>query len=141
VILDEAGNVYGMTAEGGHQNGDCIVRNGCGVVFQISPNWTEKVIHRFAGPDGNIPQAGLVFDAGKLFGTTYYGGTGPCGYGCGVVFKLAWKARGGWTETVLHSFLGTQPSFPFAPVIFDADGNLYGTTFGNPHGSVFEITP
>ena len=47
----------------------------------------------------------------------------------GTVFELTPAAGGSWTEKVLHSFgSGTDGSNPYASLIFDAAGNLYGTT-------------
>src|SRR5271165_1152285 len=139
LIIDAAGNLYGTTQEGGTHSG--------GTVFELSPGaggtWTEQVLHNFSGTDGNYPGAGLIFDAaGNLYGTTYTGGT----YSIGTVFELSPQAGGGWTETVLHNFdaTGTDGAFPEAGLIFDAAGNLYGTTFeGGTYGSgtVFELTP
>jgi uncharacterized repeat protein (TIGR03803 family) len=59
------------------------------VIFELSPtgggSWTETVLYRFDGPDGEFPSQGLVFDdAGNIYGTTEYGGA----YGDGVVFEL-----------------------------------------------------
>ena len=94
-------------------------------------------------PPGRDRNAGLVFDAvGNLYGTTLEGGT----YGRGTVFELTPAAGGGWTEKVLHSFNhnGTDGYSPYAGLIFDAAGNLYGTTYGggtNSYGTVFELTP
>ena len=85
------------------------------------------MLHSFGnGTDGVYPFAGLIFDAaGNLYGTTYEGGT----YGYGTVFELTPTRGGGWTETVLHSFgNGTDGDVPYAGLIFDAAGNLYGTT-------------
>ena len=62
-----------------------------------------------------------------------------------LVFKLSPGADGIWTETLLNSFgRGKDGQYPTAGVIFDAAGNLYGTTsagglYGD--GTVFEITP
>ena len=145
VIFDQAGSLYGTTQLGG---------SGVGVVFKLTPNanggWTEKVLHQFTGgKDGAGPVAGVIFDqAGSLYGTTTEGGNLNCGSGrgCGVVFKLTPNSNGGWTESVLHAFIDRAGAFPWAGVIFDAAGNLYGTTYGDrlsgtPPGSVFEITP
>jgi uncharacterized repeat protein (TIGR03803 family) len=109
-----------------------------------------KVLHKFAlnGKDGKLPLAGLILDvAGNLYGTTYIGGA----YGYGVVFRLAPNADGGWTESVLHSFTGgSDGKYPGAGLIFDAAGNLYGTTQsggnlsycgGQGCGVVFRLTP
>ena len=110
----------------------------------------EKVLYNFGnGTDGVAPQAGLVMDAaGNLYGTTYNGGT----YNYGTVFELTPAAGGGWTEMVLHNFNndGVDGAYPHAGLIFDAAGNLYGTTHsGGTHnascsndcGTVFELTP
>jgi hypothetical protein len=92
LVLDPAGNVYGTTWQGGAM--------GDGCVFEVSQNsdgsWTERVIYSFAGaPDGNGPQAGLVFDAaGNLYGTTSDGGVN----GSGSVFELMPTSGGGWRE-------------------------------------------
>ncbi len=76
---------------------------------------------------GPIPNAGLIFDAaGNLYGTTLRLAA-LTGYG--TVFELTPTAGGGWTEKVLHSFgNGTDGANPHAGLIFDAAGNLYGTT-------------
>src|SRR5580700_9971470 len=101
----------------------------------------EKVLHSFNGKNGSTPYAGLIFDtAGNLYGTTFSGGA----YGDGTVFELTPEAGGGWTETVLHSFNGNDGSAPYAGLIFDTAGNLYGTTFSGGaygDGTVFELTP
>jgi len=143
VILDPAGNLYGTTWIGGRSKSPCD--SNCGVVFKLSPgangNWTETVLHYFNGADGANPYAGLIFDAaGNLYGTTWMGGTKSCG--CGTVFKLSLGANGKWTETVLHSFNGKDGANPYAGVIFDAAGNLYGTTFSTTDGesTVFKLT-
>jgi uncharacterized repeat protein (TIGR03803 family) len=85
---------------------------------------TYTVLHRFTGPDGSLPQAGVIRDsAGNLYGTTYFGGS-IC---CGVVFKVDPAGE----ETVLYNFgllTGPYGSNPTAGVIRDLAGNLYGTT-------------
>ena len=153
LILDGSGNLYGTTLAGGAYD--------FGTVFQLTPGahgtWTEKVVHSFNhnSHDGVVPYAGLIFDkAGNLFGTTFEGGTSgtacSTGFGCGTVFELKPGAKGKWTEKVLYSFVfGKDGLQPFAGVIFDAGGNLYGTTQvggsgcgSQQHcGTVFEITP
>jgi uncharacterized repeat protein (TIGR03803 family) len=121
VILDAAGNVYGTTIEGGVN----------GTAFKLAPNqdghWTAKLLHRFCTgdcSDGRSPYASMTFDnAGNLYGTTQYAGP-QC---CGTVFRLTPTSDGSWTESTLHGFAGKDGSGPYAGVIFDAAGNLYGT--------------
>ncbi len=139
LIFDYAGNLYGTAT---------LFGNGFlgGGVFELTysnGSWTEKVLYNFTGgSDGGNPYAGLAFDsAGNLYGTTQGGGAN----GDGTVFKLG-SSNGEWTETVLHSFAGSDGCEPYAGVIFDAIGNLYGTTSqssGCPSadsgGVVFEI--
>jgi uncharacterized repeat protein (TIGR03803 family) len=149
-IFDAKGNLYATTAFGGN-SGCSPYGNGCyglGVVFELSPNgggtWTLNDLHLFSGgKDGESPSCPLVFDAsGNLYGTTFAGGK----YGYGNVFELTPNANGTWTEHVLHQFTGGKDgSSPvFAGVVFDAAGNLYGTTnqggaYG--YGVVFKLTP
>jgi uncharacterized repeat protein (TIGR03803 family) len=133
LVLDSNGNLYGTTENTAYE----LQSDGSG-------GWTQRVLHNF-GADRLFD--GLVLDtAGNLYGTTYYGG-----FGRGSVFELSLDADGKWSEKVLHSFEdnGQDGQYPSAPVIFDAQGNLYSTTtFGgtgcDPYGgcgTVFEITP
>ena len=101
-------------------------------MFELTPTGTETVLYSFGRGFG--PRAGLIFDrVGNLYGTTL----GDGDYGLGAVFKLTPQAGGGWTETVLHSFLfnGTDGAGPLAGLIFDRVGNLYGTTTYGGTGS------
>jgi uncharacterized repeat protein (TIGR03803 family) len=141
LILDSAGNLYGTTVHGGIHN--------LGVVFELKSNgsggWTETVLHSFGnGSDGAESFGNLIFDgAGNLYGTTAYGGV----HGYGTVFEMKTNGSGGWTETVLRSFAGsfheTEGASPFAGLILDTAGNLYGTTVngGISEGTVFELSP
>jgi uncharacterized repeat protein (TIGR03803 family) len=116
---------------------------------------TETVLHTFTGgQDGAAPSPFLVSDAaGNLYGTTYGGGLyrgGNCFDGCGVVFKLSPNSSGGWTESVLYNFKGGSDGQSPEGVVFDAAGNLYGTTGGGGNqtcdggaffcGTVFKLT-
>jgi hypothetical protein len=136
LIMDAAGNLYGTAQAAGASLSSCF-GSGCGVVFELSPTsgggWTETVIYSFLGiGDGGAPYGGVIFDgAGNLYGTTTEGGnlSGCGGGGCGVVYKLSPTSSGGWIETVLHAFSGgSDGSRAFGSVVFDASGNLYGTT-------------
>jgi uncharacterized repeat protein (TIGR03803 family) len=137
LIWDSTGNLYGTTRWGGGHYKSCTV--GCGVVFNLSPtsggSWKEQPLHQFnwhpGGPDGYGPYAPVVFNAaGNLYGTTAAGGSSNgCQDGCGTVFKLAPSSSGPWKETILYSFgPGNGGSAPFAGVVLDKAGDLYGTT-------------
>jgi hypothetical protein len=129
-------------------------------ILLIVPNAAASVgesLHQFqGGSDGQFPYVGLVADnAGNLYGTTNNGGgSSSCQLGCGIVFELSPPAEPGgtWTETILHAFQGgNDGANPEAPLIFDAAGNLWGTTSwggdGNCSvigqsgcGTIFELT-
>jgi uncharacterized repeat protein (TIGR03803 family) len=131
MIADTAGNLYGTTFSGG--------ASGLGTVFKLTPEGAESVLYSFGGGDGALPRAGLILDtAGNLYGSTFSGGAS----GFGTVFKLTPTG----SESILHSFAGApgDGAFPYAGLIADAAGNLYGTTAqggANGLGTVFKLTP
>jgi uncharacterized repeat protein (TIGR03803 family) len=105
--------------------------------------WNETVLHAFTeNPDGAEPKAGLIHDSqGNLYGTTQEGGNSDNG----AVFKVDTSGN----LTILYSFTGyADGSQPFAGLVQDAQGNLYGTTAsggnltyckGNGCGLVFKL--
>lgn len=121
-------------------------------MFELTPPqqpgqpWIETTLHTFQGyqyGDGDAPGNGLIQDAeGNLYGTTGYGGDGPClllgtPLGCGTVYELIRPKSGEtWTEKILYSFQGGQDGqLPLGPLAFDKIGNLYGATeFGGGSG-------
>jgi len=139
VIVDKSGNVYGTTQGGGAYDG--------GTVFKLKPStkgaWNISVLYGFTGNnDGGAPEAGVIFDrSGNLYGTTFGGGY----YEDGTVFKLKPTKKGQWKEFVLYDFTGgTDGASPYAGVIRDSKGNLYGTTAvggSNGYGTVWKLTP
>jgi uncharacterized repeat protein (TIGR03803 family) len=150
LIFDRTGNLYGTAVLGG--------AHGFGIVFQLTPTvdnrWKEKVLHHFTGgKDGASPSASLIFDArGNLYSTTMFRGTS----GSGNVFKLTPNVDGSWKESILYSFCSVSNcgdgAEPYAGLIFDKGGNLYGTTWvggsrsscpdgGGGCGVVFKLTP
>jgi hypothetical protein len=137
LIIDHFGNLYGTASQGGTSDACNSILNfpGCGVVFELARSangsWAYRVIHNFSFSDGAYPLGALLLDeAGSLYGTTEYGGYESCYGGCGVVFKLARNCDGTWSETVINGFDRVNGAYPFANVIFDRAGNLYGTTSG-----------
>ncbi len=170
VVFDKSGNLYGANSWGG--SGGCP-SPGCGTVFELSPPgqkggaWTETSIYAFRGvngaTDGFTPAGGLIVDAkGSLYGTTAYGGNGPCVLlgtkaGCGIVYELSPPARKGgqWTYQSLYNFQGGNDGYvPSGNLVFDNQGNIYGATqfgggkgtacniiYGGQCGTVFKLSP
>jgi uncharacterized repeat protein (TIGR03803 family) len=173
LYLSDAGDLYGSTSTGAPYNG--------GTVFKLTPpsgtggSWTETVLYAFGGGDDGANPAAVVFDTkGNIYGTTSQGGGFSVGgdvynntwSGGGTIFKLTPAGKGKlWTETQLFAFppcdiygeasggyCGTS-DLPMAKLIFDAQGNLYGTSefglFYNPFcyrvcpgpGTVFQLAP
>ena len=136
VVFDTAGNLYGMTRNGG--------ANLLGAVYELSPGsggWTESVLYSFSGADGSTPLSGPSLDlAGNLYGTTSAGGTSNWG----TVFQLK-PSVASWMESVLHNFQGiSDGSTPSSGISVDTAGNLYGATqAGGPGGggTAFELLP
>ena len=140
LTMDKVGNLYGTTTAGGS--------TGNGTVFRLSPpkqkgrKWTEKVLYSFGqGTDGATPVAGVTLDAKhNLYGTTSVGGS----YGYGTVFQLK-QSKSGWKENILYNFQGgNDGSVPYAGVILDSSGDLYGGATGGgtgAGGTIFELTP
>ena len=158
------GVFYGTTFRGGAGTlcAYYTVVTGCGTVFQLTQAasgeaWTETVLHSFKGLDGDgaFPAGSLVVGGnGSLYGTTQYGGSAtfgsPCtsngASGCGTAFVLTPPAvpGGAWTESVLHSFTGTNGdgAIPEGPLLLSPTGVLYGTTSAGGtanYGTVFSL--
>jgi uncharacterized repeat protein (TIGR03803 family) len=149
---DTAGNLYGTTERYG--------LNGYGTVYKLSPKtngtWAVSFLHLFdslTDPNGAGPAGGVILDAkGNLYGTTSGGGGYERPSGIGVVFQLVPNAGGTWTEKVLHRFGedGFEGAYPISGLVFDANGNLYGTaseslpdgcSIVSGCGVVFELSP
>ncbi len=166
LMIDNAGNLYGIAYDGGAGG------QGNGTVFKLSNNrqdgWVFTTLYDFlGGEDGKYPSGRPIFAPDRvLYGTTQGGGgSNQCYTGCGTVFSLRPQTtvRGSancpttscpWIETVLYRFTGgSDGSWPLGEVVFDKEGNLYGTTatggtgqcnyfVGIPGcGVVFELTP
>jgi uncharacterized repeat protein (TIGR03803 family) len=159
LIFGSGGALYGTTEGGG--NPICQGGFGCGVVFKLTPPttigglWTETVLYSFTGgSDGATPLGTLIADStGALYGTTAQGG----GSDAGTVFKLTPATGLPWNESILYSFIGgSDGGGPFAGLIADSTGALYGTTtaggnqscvpspdgvYCSSYGVVFKLTP
>ena len=132
VIPDQNGNVYGTGYD-----------TYPGTVFEVTSSGAVQVLHKFHSSDGLDPFYGLIFGPqGNLYGETAFGGASGEG---GTVFELA-PSGGGWSFSLLYSFPGiiNNGAIGNASLSMDAEGNLYGTTFGNGtynYGTVFKLTP
>jgi len=145
VVFDQKGNLYGTTNDGGAY--------GYGTVYRVSPpTWNETVLYSFDRDSNDVygPEGPVIFDgAGNMYGTTAFGGDSNCqaGYGCGVVFELSppVKKQGPWTYATLYAFQGGNDGIdPLGYMVFDAQGNLYGTTqYGGEAegGTVYQLKP
>jgi uncharacterized repeat protein (TIGR03803 family) len=164
VVFGPDGALYGSAAYGGM--GTCSYQGatGCGTVYKLQPPitvckavscpWNQHVLYSFTGgADGWAPAGDPVFDAaGSLYGIGEFGGAYPScngGFGCGVVFKLT-RSGNNWTQSVLWNFAaGNGGYLPTTGVVFDAVGNLYGTTYwgggpgcsGSGCGTEYQLTP
>jgi uncharacterized repeat protein (TIGR03803 family) len=131
LLRDRAGNLYGNTYWGGSF--------GEGVVYKLSPSGTLTVVHSFEGgtKDGCWAYGTPAMDShGNLYGTTTKCGPKDLG--------IVWKVSQTGTETILHKFTGypSDGAWPYAGVILDANGNLYGTTEiggSSNYGTVFKL--
>jgi hypothetical protein len=91
--MDGSGNLYGTTQFGVGRDCYDTIQDMCGAVFKLATNGTETALYSFCSrascADGLEPEGSLIMDSsGKLYGTTFLGGTGHCIDGCGTVFKL-----------------------------------------------------
>ena len=137
LIMDSSGNLYGTTAYAPGYNG---------TVFELSPvaggGWNFQTLYSLplgSGVPGGPLDALAMDGGGNLYGTTYYGGS----YGVGTVFELV-PFNGSWTYVLLHEFTGgSDGSFPVSNLVFDNEGNVYGTASlgGNGYGVVYTIAP
>ena len=127
MTMDAAGNIFGATAFGGAYSN--------GTIFELMPKagggWNERVLHSFGnGVDGQLPFVNggslTLTGAGKPLWQTYLGGS----FGSGTAFELIRQPGEGWKEKMLRNFEDDNDGgLPESNLIFDAAGNLYGTTY------------
>ena len=116
LTMDAAGNIFGVfwTSFASSQ------------AFELSPNgkgdWNSRVIHTFG--QGTYPVGVPVLDkSGNLYGTA------QAASNLGMVYKLTARKNAEWPLKSLYAFKGgTDGSNPYAGIVFDAAGNIYGTT-------------
>jgi len=150
LVFDKSGNLFGMASGGGHCTTNETGTYCYGAVYNlIAPSgsgdrWTEHILFRFTGPSG-APQSAIFDHAGNLYGSAAWGK-----YGYGMIFTLQPSAahRGSWVVSEIYNFKdGTDGAFVVTGLVFDASGNLYGSTLGGGlhsppgDGTVFRLTP
>lgn len=131
-VIEVSGSLYSTTARGGPLD--------YGTVYRISPNGEETVVYNFEGSKGCLPYGGITADAkGNLYGAT--SSSGPrCLRNVGVAYELDTERN----FKVLFTFNSVVGWDPLSPLIFDSQGNLYGTAESggsNLYGTVFELSP
>jgi len=129
LVEDSNGNLFGTTLAGGADK--------FGTVFEVAHNGnTITTLASFTGSNGLFPNGGLVEDSsGNLFGTTEAGGADNLG----TVFEVVHNTN---TITTLASFTGSNGETPYATLVEDNSGNLFGTTQeggADNLGTVFEV--
>ncbi len=131
------GTLYGTSVGygfGGNPNGS---------VWQFTPSTGAlKTLYVFKdGADGEWPNQAPVADGfGNVYGVTNQQG-GPNGASfAGVV----WKITAAGTFSIMHPLnAATDGLYPNSPLILNADGKLYGTTYNQGpggYGTLFSIT-
>jgi len=150
VVLDQSGNIYGVTEIGGGQ-GSCYGTYGCGTVFELTPNsgsWSESILHTFTGSgDGGVPTGGLAVDQyGDIYGVANRGGyVSLCGgIGCGAAFILE-PYFGSWVFYTIHGFQDLiDGAYPVGGLTTGKAADVvYGTTTSDGPsccGTVFKLS-
>jgi uncharacterized repeat protein (TIGR03803 family) len=143
VTIAANGNLYGVTSNGGTYQ--------AGVAYQlklIASEWIFTSLYQFGKPggDGALPYASLTFGPdGALYGTALLGGAGY-----GTVFTLRPQATVcrttlcPWHESTVWPFQFAGGAGPtYGALVFDQQGNAYGTTqYGgtNDKGVIYELS-
>ena len=118
------GNLYGTTVAGG--SSEPCTGDGCGEIFELSPNGFTVLYAFRGGADGFGPGGAVVFDRhGNLYGTTPDGG----GHASGTLYELAHTGKR-WTKTTIHRFTGKGDggAGSLGALLLDSSGDLFGVT-------------
>ncbi len=128
VTFDSSGNLFGATTTGGAFNN--------GTVFEIPKGTTTlATLDSLTSVDGGYPDVLALDGNGNLIGSTYRGGPNNDG----TLYEIR---PGSNTRALLASFNGVNGANPYGNMVFDAGGNLFGTTYSggaSGYGTVFEV--
>ena len=150
LTIDQAGNLYGATTEGGIRNCPAPNNAGCGTIFELlrNSNWAFKTLYQFQSrTDGWNPNSPLTLGpGGVLYGSTLDGGIEGGG---GTVFRLRPVCNGlgcnlvVWSKNFLYQFGACDGAGTNGGLVLDPAGNLYGTTIEmcGHTGQVYELSP
>ena len=136
LTIDNAGNVYGDTGDGG--------ANNYGTVYQLSPangGFNYNIIFNYSADTGGpFPVTALTADgSGNLYGCNVSGPNGAYG----TAFKLT-PAQGSWNFNALWEFNEFEGYELNCKPLLDAQGDIFGvaSSAGEDYdGTVWEITP
>jgi uncharacterized protein (TIGR03437 family) len=136
IIQATDGNFYGTTL-----GSPMATAQQYGTVFKLTPSGTLTTLYSFCS-QGQIPCSDGSYPAGIVQGSdgNLYGTTRNSGASAGSIFKITPAG----VFTTLHTFNGTDGSYPRGTLVQGSDGNLYGTTANggvNDTGTIFKIAP
>lgn len=135
-VFDSGGNLYGTTSGGGiHLDG---------TAFQLTPRgngrWGFDSLYSFNDSSSGYGPSGVAFNNGAVYATVSWGGGENDE---GTVIRLSHPSPNHWSEMTLHAFNEYTDGWLPEGLVFDADGNAYGTTFygGIQNlGTVYKLT-
>ena len=146
LTLDRYGNLYGTASEGGIS---CAQLAACGTVYElrhVNGSWIFNLLHKFTASEGYGPWGVTIGSNGTLYGATRALGSNDDG----TLFNVTPPANFcraiscPWNDTTLYSFQGgSDSSRPYGNVVFDSQGNLYGTSLEGGYeygGTVYQAT-
>ena len=147
LTFDKAGNLFGIAYEGG--------LNSVGMLWEFTNSGLYKDLHDFGGtvtnangsvgPDGSYPVCGVTFDkSGNLYGTTNSGGPNENTGNFNNLGGIVWEYTPSGSYKDLHDFggtvinasgtLGPDGTEPNQTLVFDSNGNIFGTADGGGAG-------
>jgi uncharacterized repeat protein (TIGR03803 family) len=132
--LFTVGGVLGLTLDAAGN----IFLNGAYQIIELSPNgqggWNPTMVSSALNDatSNNGSDDPLTIDqAGNLYGTGTRGGPNHFG----SVVEISRTKNGRWVKKILYSFSDGVDAFPYANVVLDAAGNIYGATVGADIGT------